>query len=105
MTLVAGDWIAMLVALSSGLGTVAIGLITYFNRRIDEERKEREADRHTLRNDTQVVKNELALFRERVANEYPSYERLREMLKPLSEGVEELKRDMRELLQRHLGGP
>ena len=92
-----GDWVQVGVALFGAVGSVAVGLIRYFNGRIESERQSREKDRHDARDDLAVVANNFNAFKEKIANEYPSYERLRDLLRPISDGIDEIKGDMRDL--------
>jgi predicted nuclease with TOPRIM domain len=98
------EWLQFALAAAGGAGSVALGLIRYFNNRIDQGDRDLNArfeqnarDRHDMRDEISRVAGDLAHFREVVSKNYPSYERMSEMLRPISDGINELKGDMRDL--------
>lgn len=84
-----GDWMLLAVTLFTVFSGAFGGLVRYFNARLKEEREAREA-----------VARSFSEFKERIANEYPSYQRLKDLLNPISDGIDEIKGDMRDLFER-----
>jgi hypothetical protein len=84
-----GDWVLLGVTLFTVMSGSLGGMVRYFNGRLKEERQSREA-----------LASNLSTFKEQVADKYPSYQRLNDLLRPISEGIDELKEDMRGLFAR-----
>jgi hypothetical protein len=62
--------------------------------------KDRQQDRHDLRDEMQGTANSLHLFQQQVSRDHPTYERLGDVMKPLAEAVESMRTEMRASLDR-----
>lgn len=94
----------------AGLGSVVWWLIRFTHSRVDEERKEREEDRHNLRNEISIVAVKLQAHELHVAREYVNHDRLAMALKPIEDGVARVEGTLERLFgelkgkeDRHLG--
>lgn len=70
------------------------------DKALEKEREGRKEDRHDAANELAKWTNAFQAFREQVARDHPSYERLSEILKPLSDGIEDIRTSMQRIFDR-----